>query len=62
MHLFSFENDEDRECVNKCKIYSLILVDSLFCPMTRLTTQFFAEKWRAIPKTGEFRLVIVNLF
>lgn len=62
MHLFSFDNDEDRDSgVNKCKNSGLtFLVDSLFCPMTRLTTLFFADKWKGISKTSEFKFVLVS--
>lgn len=64
MHLFSFENEEDKEsCLNKCMyiffIFFILLVDSLFCPMNRLTTVSYAEKWKSIPKTSEHKLVMV---
>ena len=90
MHLFSFENEEDKETgINKCNnftynfnlfianfsvnfifrknkksqnntsIISFIVVESLFCPMTRLTTISYAEKWKSMPKTSENKLVIV---
>jgi hypothetical protein len=63
MHLFSFVNEEDKEAsispgLNKCKM-NLNLVESMFCSMARLSSSIYAEKWKSIPRSSEYQLVIV---
>jgi hypothetical protein len=63
MHLFSFENEEDKDIGgNKCRSDLIYLVESIFCPMTRIPTGTYADKWKNLPKKTEHKLVIGKLY
>lgn len=34
----------------------------MFCPMSRLTTVMYAEKWKSIPKGSETKVVVGKMF
>ena len=61
MHLLFIQNEEDKETgFNKCKyIFITNSDDSLYCPMTRLSTSVYSEKWKNLSKSAEHKLVIV---
>lgn len=59
MHLILLENEEDKDSSNnKCNLF-LNTVESMFCPMERLSKQYFVEKWKSIAVACENKFIIV---
>lgn len=40
----------------------IVLYDSVFCPMTKISSNSFTEKWKSINKKNEFKIEIGKVF